>query len=210
MINPYYYLGGQAIIMVIVGIIIKFVYDQILKTTNNYLNEKAKNLATKQDIKEITKITEGIKTEMNILSQNRVSIYNEKRNAIISFLEFVEAADHFFRFEISDFILNKTKTEPFFQLYVGRFRPMEYNVRSRIKLFINDKNIDKLVNEIFQNHKDVINSLQELDINQPDGLKRLDLAKPDNLKKYQEILQKSIDIRDTLIGEFQKVLNIDN
>lgn len=61
-----------------------------------YFGEKAKNLATKEDIGNITRIVESVKTEftqeteklkvdLHFLSQNRMSYSVDKRNAILDF-----------------------------------------------------------------------------------------------------------------------------
>lgn len=50
-----------------------------------YLDEKAKNLATKEDIAEITKTAESIKSQLDVAVQNRVSLDAEQRTAILDF-----------------------------------------------------------------------------------------------------------------------------
>src|SRR5687768_15388553 len=67
-------------------------------TLPSYLQEKGKNLATKEDIGEITKTVEGIKTSfileiekvkvnLSFLNTSRISLANEERLAIINYYE---------------------------------------------------------------------------------------------------------------------------
>ncbi|MCW5899924.1 MAG: hypothetical protein KIT10_11715 [Flavobacteriales bacterium] len=50
-----------------------------------YLNKKAENLATKQDIAEITRTTESIKGQLSWAVQNRLSLDEEQRKAVLKF-----------------------------------------------------------------------------------------------------------------------------
>ena len=51
--------------------------------SKSYLQEKGKNLATKEDIGEITKTVEAIKTELALTGQLKFSIKTEERNALL-------------------------------------------------------------------------------------------------------------------------------
>lgn len=55
--------------------------------TKSYFEEKGRNLATKEDIEDITKITETIKNELDLLSKNKFSLITERRNATILLLK---------------------------------------------------------------------------------------------------------------------------
>ncbi|WP_419174388.1 hypothetical protein [Desulfosediminicola sp.] len=62
----------------------------------SYLNNKAKNLATKEDVKDITRLVEGVKNKFNndlehvkaeleIISTTRLNLLKEERNTIVDF-----------------------------------------------------------------------------------------------------------------------------
>lgn len=49
----------------------------------SYFVEKGKNLATKEDIEEITKTIETVKNDIHLSTQFKISIKNEERNALV-------------------------------------------------------------------------------------------------------------------------------
>ena len=51
----------------------------------SYLSKRAENLATKQDIAGITRTAEGIKGQLNWAVQNRLSLDQEQRRAVLEF-----------------------------------------------------------------------------------------------------------------------------
>lgn len=52
-----------------------------------YAKEIGKNLATKEDIRAITKITEEIKRDVELVSENRISFQAMKREAILNYYD---------------------------------------------------------------------------------------------------------------------------
>lgn len=66
------------IILILIGLYIAFF--------KSYFVEKGKNLATKEDIGEITKEIETIKNEIDINSQRKLTYYFDKKKAAIDFL----------------------------------------------------------------------------------------------------------------------------
>lgn len=95
----------QVITLVVIGCL--FLFKNYLFS---YSNEKGKNLATKEDIEEITKKVEGIKNEYiseveqlkaklvlfsrknNILFDEKVRVFKELQKALVSFKRYCEAA----------------------------------------------------------------------------------------------------------------------
>jgi hypothetical protein len=73
----------------LIGLFTNFYYPK-------YMQQKGKNLATKEDIGDITKIVESIKTdlaidvetlksELSLLNQNKISLKSEERKALLDF-----------------------------------------------------------------------------------------------------------------------------
>jgi hypothetical protein len=62
---------------------ITFIAALYLVFSKSYLQEKGKNLATKEDISEITKTVEAIKTELAFSGQLKFSIKTEERAAVL-------------------------------------------------------------------------------------------------------------------------------
>ena len=53
----------------------------------SYFQEKGKNLATKEDINEITKKVEAVRTEFQVLTHSRTTLNSEKRSSYLSFYD---------------------------------------------------------------------------------------------------------------------------
>lgn len=64
-------------IIVIIGLYLAFF--------KSYFQEKGKNIATKEDIEEITSKVETIRHEMHFLTESKLSIRMEERNALVEY-----------------------------------------------------------------------------------------------------------------------------
>lgn len=53
----------------------------------SYFGEKGKNIATKEDIEDITKLVENVKNRIHYTTQSKLSFQIEERNALINFYE---------------------------------------------------------------------------------------------------------------------------
>ncbi|WP_144282044.1 hypothetical protein [Chryseobacterium echinoideorum] len=53
----------------------------------SYFQEKGKNIATKEDIEEITQKVEKIKTDLNYSTQNKISLKSEEKKSLIEYYE---------------------------------------------------------------------------------------------------------------------------
>ena len=58
-----------------------------LASFKSYFSEKGKNLATQQDIEEITQKIETVKTEFQILVHSKTSLNTEKRNSYLNYYD---------------------------------------------------------------------------------------------------------------------------
>ena len=67
------------IIIVIIGLYLAFF--------KAYFKEKGKNLATKEDITEITQKIETVKNEIYFNTQSKLSLTTEERNALVNYYE---------------------------------------------------------------------------------------------------------------------------
>jgi hypothetical protein len=65
-----------------ISILAVALYFAIFKT---YANEKVKNLATKEDIEEITKRVESVKSEVQILTHRKTTFEDEKKETLLKF-----------------------------------------------------------------------------------------------------------------------------
>lgn len=75
----------ELLIRIILDVLI-IVLGLILIFGRSYLSEKGKNIATKEDIEEITKKIEIVKNEVGINSQRKMQYLNERKKACIDFL----------------------------------------------------------------------------------------------------------------------------
>jgi len=122
----------------------------------SYFQEKGKNLATLEDIEEITKIVESvkqdnntqlelIKTELSLVTKTQIVIYDDERKAII---EFVGAINDFMESEI--YIPIEEHNPEGIAFFIERMRSFDIGfskvqlANSRLKLFcFNDDLISK-------------------------------------------------------------------
>lgn len=67
-------------LIILVTLVILQLYHIFIKS---YYQEKGKNLATKEDVEEITKKIESVKSDIGLISHKRISIATEQRNALL-------------------------------------------------------------------------------------------------------------------------------
>jgi hypothetical protein len=109
----------------------------------SYFKKKGENLATKEDIGELTEITEKIKGEVDVISQNRMSLYSEKRNAVISFLECANEIESFLIFKVQ----GGMSKEDLIQNYLDKFDKSHHLADVKLRLYFNDPKLDVLLDE---------------------------------------------------------------
>lgn len=71
-----------------------------------YLKKKGENLATKEDIKAITKKIEGVKADINVCTQEKISFQKDRNSVLLSFSEAYDSilfSEHCLKFKYSDF-----------------------------------------------------------------------------------------------------------
>lgn len=115
-----------------------------------YFQEKGKNLATKEDIGEITRIVKDVENELGVLTQNKISLITEERNAILAFFQSYHlwlntCLDSSFNNRV-DYNLDTT------QNLINRSN-LEQNVNlafARLELFIDDLDLRILCNELIR------------------------------------------------------------
>lgn len=112
----------------------------------SYFKEKGKNLATKEDIAEITKLVEGVKNQIHYSTQSKLSLKTEERNALVNYYEkynyWLNAIlDTYFGGIIEE---NKHKLKEF-EL---RLNDAKFNfelAEGRKEVFVNNKELDELL-----------------------------------------------------------------
>ncbi len=127
----------------------------------NYFNKKAENLATKEDIGDITKIVGRIKTDLNIqteqikgqislLNQHTINVKNVEREAIINYYRKLIA--WFVYFETFSFVEYNNENYQSLKDCINELHKIqhEYDVaKYDLKLFAFDKEILELDYQIF-------------------------------------------------------------
>lgn len=122
----------------------------------SFANEKGKNLATKQDIGEITRIAEGIKNELTqkteelkaqllLINQHKLSIKNAEREAIFNYNSKLSAWIYFLvRFAFSKYNLdNFNELDKHFDEEAKRQYELDV-AEAHLTLFLNDPQFLKL------------------------------------------------------------------
>ena len=65
--------------------IVTVVVGLYLALFKSYFQEKGKNLATKEDIEDITKKIEKVKSDIGILTHKKINLSTEKQNSLLEF-----------------------------------------------------------------------------------------------------------------------------
>jgi len=137
------------IVFFILGLFIK-------KFFPSYFNEKGKNLATKEDIKEITSISEGVKSLLTYNEKHQSRIKERETEVLLDFFELCSHLDEKLMFSFGD-LTNSEKNYPIeHEKYVNE---LFYKIRiSRQRLFIylpTEHSIQMKAESLFQKCVDV-------------------------------------------------------
>lgn len=129
------------VVLVIIGL-----YLALFKS---YFQEKGKNLATKEDVEEITELVETVKNQIHFTTQSKLNLKTEERNALVNHYERYNywlntILDTYFS-GINE--KNKEKLKDFEQrLNDAKFK---YEIADgRKEVFVNNKEIDELLKEL--------------------------------------------------------------
>lgn len=108
--------------------------------------EKTKNLATKEDIGEITKIAEEVKRQISIVGASQISLLSEERNALLAYLENTSIAfNAYTNSPIIDFGTFDTDNATEIQKEWERLYLKAILSRSKVDVFIDNQEISNLI-----------------------------------------------------------------
>lgn len=146
------------IILIVGGFII--LYFTIKNLLPSYFNEKGKNIATKEDISEITKLveqvkhsftkeTEHLKANLNFLTNIQSSLFSEERSAIIDLNE------KYFRWlnilldsSMNDVdVFNNEELDSYSKIINNSYRDF-LNSETRFNLFVKNAELTKFTNQL--------------------------------------------------------------
>ncbi|MGV3630087.1 MAG: hypothetical protein ACO1O6_02725 [Bacteroidota bacterium] len=113
----------------------------------SYFQEKGKNLATKEDVEEITKMVETVKTEIHFQNESKYSLRVEERNSLVNFYEkyhvWLSAVSDVYFGGVNDVDQAKIFSE---RIYKTQF---EFNLsRGKMELFTNDLEIKEKIIDV--------------------------------------------------------------
>jgi hypothetical protein len=131
-------------IALIIGFFILFIQGWIVWYLA-YFKKKGEYDAIKEDIGQVTTLTESIKNDLNLLTQKEINLDVLKRNSILEYFDSLELAIHDLLFKIRIYdqkTLDEYHTTTFTKYLVAY---------GRFKLFIRDEQILNIVQETHNN-----------------------------------------------------------
>ena len=135
----------QILIIVIVRYYLKYYYP-------SYFAEKAKNLATKEDISQITHIVESVKSDVDLMNKKRTNALSELFASLIKLVEGLtrlkDFCSHLKNIEIVTHSPEMEKRAAEIDEYVTRIRTLYY----KITILCNDDTFLEAVDAHIHNH----------------------------------------------------------
>ena len=192
----------------------------------SYSFEKGKNLATKEDVSEITHKIESVKNQIYFNTQNKLSIKVAERDAFIKLHE----KYHLWFSTIFEISFSPSDNAEAYQSIHNRLNDSRVNfiiARAHAELFISNKELMSIVNELYAelyklHHKlyclpyklQVLKTHEKLDLHKNIlFINRAEKIRIEYLDKYQEIILEWYEYRnqtykdlETLERNFNKVL----
>lgn len=201
----------QAII-IIIGLYLAFF--------KSYFQEKGKNLATKEDIEEITKKVEKIKSDLEYLTQFKIGLTVEERNSLVNCYEKYSywlntCFDTYFGGINEENLTKLQETDA--RLSDAKF---QYELaESRMQLFVNNEALSKLLSDIKLKTLELQHLSQkcigDLEYIFFEIRKMKSETHPDSqLEPYKELLAKKSDLLLKLNGSkielYKEIATLDN
>ncbi|WP_340200955.1 hypothetical protein [Ascidiimonas sp. W6] len=168
------------------------VYLAFFKT---YLEEKGKNLATKEDIKEITLLVENVKKDLEYKNQTKIELANSKRSSLLKYHEdynkwlytilktYFSDIDHNSIDRLSE-ILNSIR-----ELQVKNDISKE-----QLKIYLPKTELHEIIGKlnlkIAEMQKSMQVSMAEIEFNLKERKKLLSIESEDQIIKYEENIKK--------------------
>lgn len=167
----------------------------------SYFQEKGKNLATKEDIEEITELVEKVKHQIHFSTESKLNLRVEERNALVNYYE----KYHYWLSRIMDAFFTFINEENANELLAMEQQLNEalfaHDIaQGRMNVFVKNEEIDKLASELktqtLELQHIVSSACGELSLwclktkkmlsDNPPG--------PGRLEKYKKLLQEKIAI----------------
>ncbi|MHA8058947.1 hypothetical protein [Aquirufa nivalisilvae] len=136
------------IAQIILEVILVFI-GLYLALFKSYFQEKGKNIATKEDIQEITELVETVKNQIHFSTQSKLSLKTEERNALVNHYE----KYNYWLNTILDTYLGGINKENIGKLkdFEQRLNDAKFNFEladGRKEIFVDNKEIDELLKEL--------------------------------------------------------------
>jgi hypothetical protein len=190
----------------IVGFIVLFIQGWVVWYLA-YFKKKGEYDAIKEDIEQVTTLTESIKNDLNFLTQKEINLNVLKRNSILEYFDSLELAinDLLFKTRINDQkTLDEYHTTTFTRYLIAN---------GRFKLFIREEQILDIVQEIHNNLELMIISQENSasfsqtikDDSESDIREATNNVLEEESEKLNEAYDKLIGYQDKLRNEIQKV-----
>lgn len=132
--------------LIATGLIYPAIYFISKHFASSYFNEKGKNLATKEDIADITREVKKVESMFSISTSSEIDYNSLKRNAIVSF---VEALDYWYALiKTNQYQKNENYKEDNTNLLINIYKAKTttYVKYSGLELYIQSENIDTFYN----------------------------------------------------------------
>lgn len=128
-----------------------------------YFKEKAKRMALKDDIEEVTELVEGVKSKINFITQAKLSFRQEERDALVNYYESYHSWLHLI-LETSFISFNYNNYEEKYILALDELQKAKlryFFCEGRLNLFVNKPELDSLIGEITKNVLEIHNLFSE-------------------------------------------------
>lgn len=143
-------------------IILLIILSLFLLYIQNYFRQKGKNLATKEDIKAITKEIEIIKSQLEVSTSNKKWFIDEQNKILINLSrKFIEIRDLLFEFPNLEETNQKDLVLKFYDNPRNQLNARELDL-SYLVIFIDDNKIIKSTKDLYENLLQVLNKKKKV------------------------------------------------
>ena len=206
----------NALLLIILGFVIK-------NYLPSYFHEKGKNLATKEDISDITKIveqvknefiseTELLKTKLQFQSSQKQLLLNEERNVLLYFYEQVTCWQHLCQdlTSATSYFDNDIQRIRSYQMKLNSVSFNSYTALARVKLFIDEAKINELALQLLLELNSLNTSAGKCLINHEYCYRKIDLLEEENKTEKNDEIAKILDEMTSYTEKHRQYLKENN
>lgn len=208
----FHYLSGMETFEFVLVALLLLIGQFFIALLTTYFTKKGEYMAIKEEIAHITRTTEGIKKELDLIAENEISFRAERRQTIIKYFETIDQVQTYVTHQIP--LLSPT--DEVTSGYLTEIYPQFSVLTSKLDLFVDSKEVGRLSSEINDLLHKIVRSahdsslvISEIRADDPTRSSQIDFIIKKHYNYIGDIQKQLLPKRTELMIKFREILKQD-